>query len=77
MSEKAGLSVLASVNAHRELGLPTQPPRPKLLDQLRQALCCHDGGIRRIQELLGDQNVRTTMTCTHGLKRRGLRIVGH
>ncbi len=54
----------------RGLALPTQPPRPRLLDQLLQALRSRDG-IRTIQELLGHNDVRTTTIYTHVLNRGG------
>ncbi len=54
----------------RGVALPTQPPRPKLLDQLRQALRSGDG-IRTVQELLCHKDVGTTMIYTHVLNKGG------
>ena len=53
---------------------PTQPPWPKLLDQLRQALRSRYG-IRTIQELLGHKDVNTTRIYTNVLNkgRHGVR----
>ena len=59
------------------------PPKPKILDQLREALCARhysrrteyihllESGydIRTAQELLGHNDVRTTMIYTHVLNR--------
>ena len=50
--------------------LPTQPRRPKLLDQLRHALRSRDG-IRTIQDFLGHKDVSTTMIYTHVLNKGG------
>ncbi len=49
---------------------PTQPSRPILLDQLRQALRSRDG-IRTIEELLGHKEVSTTMIQPHVLNKGG------
>ena len=54
----------------RGLAFPTQPPRSKLLDQLRQALRSGDG-IRTNQELLAHKDVNTTMIYTHVLNKGG------
>ena len=50
----------------RRLSVPTQPPRPKLLDPLRQAFRSRDG-IRTIGELLGYNDIITTMIYMHVL----------
>ncbi len=52
------------------LAFLTQPPRPRLLNQLRQALRSRDG-IRPIQELPGHKDVSTTMIYTHVLNKGG------
>jgi hypothetical protein len=54
----------------RGLPLPIQPPRIKLLDQFRHALCSRDG-IRAIPELHGHKGVSTTMIYTHVLDEAG------
>ena len=54
----------------RGLGLPTQPPRPRLLDPLPPALRSRDG-IPTIHKLLGHKSVSTTMIYTHALNKGG------
>lgn len=57
----------------RELTLPTKRPRPKLLDQLRQALRSRDG-IHTIRGPLDHKEVSTTMIYAHAFNKGGSRV---